>query len=162
MKIKLPGYFVLVVFLFVSGCYIDTDTTDPQCSDDIATSKQSDFFLNEYYLLDKNKKALRIKEAWVEHCWKYDLSIFKKNKTTTSGLQLNLSIEDTASRFNIKTYLDTWRIKNSMDEYSALINNHCTLFMNNIMPPDSIRLVLTEKKSDGKFDDIEELVFVKQ
>lgn len=29
------------------------------------------------------------------------------------------------------------------------------------MLPDSIHLVLTEKKSEYKFDDIEELVFIK-
>jgi hypothetical protein len=169
MKNKILPIFLLILLCYLAGCYFDTDTAASQNSDSIAASKKDSFFLNEYKLLDKEKKSLSVKEAWVEYMWRYEtiaLGISRK-KTKIVGLNFNLILEDTSRHLNINNYSKTWDIKTNMDEYMGLISGQsCYLIIEKRDPPDSIYLIVSKidsgfivSKANSKIEDV---VFVKK
>jgi len=155
-------FFLFIIIM--SGCYFDTNTTDAMCSDNISSSKKNSLFLNEYTLLDENKKVLSVKESWIEYNWRNEtmgLGIVKM-KTKTGGLQLNILLEDTDQYFSINNFYKTWRIRNNMGDYLALNNNLCCSDIGTETPPDSIYLMISKIDSAAKYHDFEEVVFVKK
>ncbi len=126
------SYFVMMMFTFL-GCNLDVNTSDPQFSRDIQTSKKDRFYLCAYEGVNQSPILFKIKEAWLEYSWKNQVNLWRKIKVKTGWYQLNFKLDSLInSDFKNDEYLINWRMEaksygyiSSSDVYSlALKKEH--------------------------------------
>src|ERR1700755_1010360 len=114
----------LSLIMIVSfGCHnLEVNTTDPQASSDMNTSKQSGLFIQEYKLFQASNTNIKVKDAWIEYSWRNKLEGSKVVKLKTGGVQLNFNITGLPGAFNTSNYLNTWQMKGRADGFVGRSN----------------------------------------
>lgn len=139
----------LIWIVVLQGCYLDTNTTDPQSSPNIENSIKNDLFINEYKMGSTDNPKFQVKSAWVEECWKYKQSIFlRPSKQKTGCYQLNLIINNLDSIFR-NDYGQKWDLK--VESYGYFRNSADSIYSLSYYPshlPDSFDIIVEQYGKD--------------
>lgn len=141
--------FFLISMLFLISCNLDVDTTDPQASRNIFQSKKNKLFLSEYELDTMDNPIFRIKEAWIEKSWNWEINYGFKEKVETGGYQLNLLLDSFIdSKIKNNEYVLNWRMKNEFNGYFMSTGDVYTLFIKQDIPPDTFNIIIEQINHD--------------
>ena len=146
--------FTLLILTAIVGsisCNIDVDTSNPQASSNITLSKKNNFFVSEYKLENIDTSIFKIKEAWVEKCWKYKLNYGFKEKEQTGGYQLNLLLENfNLTTINSRSYGTKWLMEDNLNRYFGQSANLFTLntCLQNL--PDTFKIIIDQTGSNTR------------
>lgn len=142
---KIFRLLILTTIVIWTSCNIGLDTSNPQASSDITLSKKNNFFVSEYKLHNIDTSIFKIKEAWVEKCWKYKLNYGFKEKDQTGGYQLNLLLDN----FNLMTinsgnYGTKWLMEDNLNGYFGESGNLFTLNTCLQTLPDTFKIIIQQ------------------
>ncbi|MGC4038628.1 MAG: hypothetical protein QM764_21880 [Chitinophagaceae bacterium] len=105
-------FISFVSLIFLIACNFEVNTTDPQASISIETSKADHFFKKEYTVI--NDSGCVIHEAWIEETWKIKIengSVVKKGLSTH---QLILQVDSLPPEITYDNYVVKWQLEDSM------------------------------------------------
>ncbi|HYF31809.1 MAG TPA: hypothetical protein VD993_11880 [Chitinophagaceae bacterium] len=139
--------FSLLIALFLISCNADVNTVDPQASSSIENSKKDSFFIQEY---NSTSRFADVKEAWVEYKWKNEASLFSKSKVRTTGVQLNIKVNDFKNpEFDENEYFITWEMVVPGIGTIGTGNGVYSLSINTGRVPDSVKIEVKKRVGDS-------------
>jgi hypothetical protein len=139
----------LTIFSFMS-CNLEVNTSDPQASSDIITSKKNGFFISEYISAPlPNNTMFHISEAWVEAVWFNKIRNGKAMKEKSNGFQLNLKLSDFSNpELAEDKYLSSWEMKDGTGNVFGTGNGVYILFLKSGEVPDTFHIAICKIKED--------------
>ncbi|HEY4060512.1 MAG TPA: hypothetical protein VGM30_01355 [Puia sp.] len=109
-----------LLLFFIMACNLEVNTSDPQASSDIKTSKQGGFFITDYFYSPLPTNMFNISEVWVESIWFNKIRDGKVVKEKSDGLQLNLKLNEFSNPdFADDKYILNWEMKDGVKSYHA-------------------------------------------
>ncbi len=149
MKYLNLSLFLIAVIIF-SGCNLDVNTSDPQESPNIYQSKKDKLFLSGYELKNIEIPVFKIKEAWMEKCWKWKLNYsFFKEKKEIDCYQLNLLLDSFINpNFKDSQYGIKWEMENELNGYFSSSGNLYSLTLKQKILPDTFNIIVVQINED--------------
>jgi hypothetical protein len=99
---------LIVILVVLSSCGLETNTVDPQVSNNIAFSKQHHLFIREYVTKPTADTTIPLDEAWLEYVWKNKSGDAIENLGSVQ-LVIKLKTKSHANQFGI--YLLDWYLQ---------------------------------------------------
>ena len=151
---------ILWLVLFLVSCnHIEVNTSDPQLSNDISTSKRNGMFIKNYYVREDTSNFIDAKEIWLEDSWKYEIVSSKKVPVKTGGKQINILVSKFNSKeFNEKNFFITWQMEAENLETFGRVNNVYMFYFKNDVVPDSLKVSLKKKMEDNSYQTVSSFV----
>jgi len=149
--------FIISIAIFsLTSCNLDVNTSDPQQSASISQSKKNNLFISEYELERIDNPIFKIKEAWMEKSWKWEVNYGIKERMETSRYQLNLLLDSFIdSNFKNNEYGIKWEMENKLNGYFRSTGNVYTVSIKPLILPDILNISIeqiTEDLTTKKFD----------
>ena len=102
---------ILVIKLMSFLHELEINTATPQASSSLEESKKNNFFIKEYKVLGDKEDFFKVKEAWVEFAWKYQLRNGKKTMKRFNEIQLVMKLSNfNSEKIREGDYLVNWQI----------------------------------------------------
>ncbi|HYF30446.1 MAG TPA: hypothetical protein VD993_04955 [Chitinophagaceae bacterium] len=139
-------FLLLISAVCLIACNAEVNTVNPQASTNIERSKMDNFFIREYY---SDSKTISIEEAWIEHQWKNEASLFNSSKVRTTGVQLNIKVNNVKHPdLEENEYFITWQMIVPEIGTIGMGNGGYLLFIDNGRVPDSMKVVIKKRAED--------------
>jgi hypothetical protein len=140
---------ISIAILPFTSCNLDVNTSDPQESTSISQSKKSDLFISEYELKTIDSPIFKIKEAWMEKSWKWEVNYGIKERVETGRYQLNLLLDSFIdSNFKNNEYGIKWKMENKLNGYFRSTGNVYTLSIKQLILPDTLNISIEQINED--------------
>jgi hypothetical protein len=146
------GISLFLCIMSVTSCNLEVNTSDPQASTDIESSRKDGFLVRKYEHFSDIDSLFKIQEAWIEHSWKYSLVGNKKVKEKFDDLQFDFKLSKFKGPFfRDDNYLVDWRIQNDTNEYVGQSNGVYVLFLKGTEIPKKISFTVRKLNEDTSF-----------
>lgn len=139
---KILGLFCI---LFLIGCNLDVNTSDPQASNSIKDSKK-DKLLIKVLSIDTTKSSCFIDEAWIEYSWRNQVKYGKLSKFKPGGIQLVIKSNQELFSLDPAEYLWSWEFVDSVYGPLASYSGLYTLGLNEKHYPNSFEIYLEKQR----------------
>ena len=143
-------FFIISFAIFsLMSCNWDVNTSDSQESPNIFQSKKNKLFLSEYELKEMDTPIFKIKEAWMEKCWKWKLNYGFKEKEEIGCYQLNLLLDNFVNpNFKNNEYGIKWQMENNIHGYFGSSGNIYSLIVEQKILPDTFNIKVEQINED--------------
>jgi hypothetical protein len=149
--------------IFGISCGLEVNTTDPQASVNINSSKRDNLYLCEYQSHQIPNNIFKISEAWIENVWFNKFNNGEKIKSKIKEIQLCLKIIDYRNvEFKENKYLIEWLMKDKKNNSFGQSNGVYVLDFENEKIPDSINISISKYKNDRTTSDIFNFLLTKK
>jgi hypothetical protein len=138
---------VLIFILFLTGCNIGVNTSDPQASQTIKASQKDKLFIKAFKV-DTIKSSLFIDEAWIEFSWRNKVKYGKVFKFRPGGIQLVLKFNPKTFSLDPYKYLLNWEFIDSIYGPLASYDGLYTLELNEKVMPTNFEIYLQREHPD--------------
>jgi len=101
-------FLILFIVLLMVRC-VEVNTSTPQASPSILSSKQNGFFLSNAYQLHPGVLDI-IDSVWNERVWRYEIVDGQKKKIALSNNQIILKLKKTQKDLKKSDYFLDWTI----------------------------------------------------
>jgi len=148
-KSKVGIIIYSIAFLF--ACNFDVNTSDPQQSINIAQSKENRLFVSAFDLMNTDTSIFKIKEAWIEKCWRWEADFWKKKHLVTGGYQFNILLDSFHNTtFNEGNYNLNWMMKNNPNDGYFGKQYTYFLFLKKEIVPDTLKVLILKVSENGR------------
>ncbi|MBS1667829.1 MAG: hypothetical protein JST58_10675 [Bacteroidetes bacterium] len=166
MKTLVGTLLLLSLIQLYMACNLDVKPV-PRYSLTIKSSQEKGLFVAQYIVI-KQPKFFKIKEAWVEDKWKYEAGVFSNKLTKIGGVQMNLTIEniDTNIIKEQDYIVKNWIMKEKLNGTLSLSSIGGSTIYSFPIPvgniPDTVNLIVSKFEGDGASIDIDQFSLCKQ
>ena len=162
MKKAIVKMFKLSLILSLFSCNAGVNTSDPQASSNIQSSKKDNFFKVLYSCRTDSGVNIKVSEAWVESVWFNKIQDGKAIKEKNNEYQLNLKIDSfPIAGLKKAEYIVKWEMKDAANNTFGAGNGVFILFLQKMIP-DSIRISVLRYGNDSAQNIISQMTAIRE
>jgi hypothetical protein len=107
---------ILLQTIILSSCNLEVNTSDPQASINIESSKRDSLYISKYVSSTIPNDLFQVQEAWIEYVWLNKIEWGNKIKVKSNSIQLNLKLSQFSNPdFHDDKYMIEWEMEDSTE-----------------------------------------------